>query len=204
MTITNSTFSGNEASCTGGVIAFFDGSVTLRATILAASTNGNCRFFIHAFDAGYNIPDDNSCLFSNTGSLNNTNPDLSGLASNGGPTQTIALLPGSPAIEAIPLAECIYYGVESVHKSPLDNFVRPTHLRPARLWPTSPRSDGVRYRSIRVGRDCAHPNANFNSDFDSEPYLNFDSDPYANSDPHADPDGHEHADSDTGAPRDHD
>src|SRR5262249_13543893 len=59
-------------------------------------------------DAGYNISDDNTCGFTATGSLNNTNPMLNpaGLSNNGGPTQTIALLSGSPAIDAIPVADC--------------------------------------------------------------------------------------------------
>jgi hypothetical protein len=38
--------------------------------------------------------------------VQNTNPKLGPLASNGGPTQTIALLKGSPAIDYIPLALC--------------------------------------------------------------------------------------------------
>jgi hypothetical protein len=60
-------------------------------------------------DQGYNISDDNSCAFSAVGSLNNTDPllDPAGLANNGGPTDTIALLSGSPAIDAIPLDSCI-------------------------------------------------------------------------------------------------
>jgi hypothetical protein len=40
--------------------------------------------------------------------LQNTNPllDPSGLQNNGGPTQTIALQQGSPAINHIPIARC--------------------------------------------------------------------------------------------------
>jgi hypothetical protein len=62
-------------------------------------------------DAGYNISDDSTCGFAKTGSANNgdgVNPLLSsaGLADNGGPTQTIALQSGSPAIDAIPVANC--------------------------------------------------------------------------------------------------
>ena len=134
-------------------------------------------------------------LFSNTGSLNNTNPDLSGLASNGGPTQTIALLPGSPAIEAIPLAVVHYTtGSNPCTNPPLDNFVRPTHLRPARLWPTQPQE---RRRAISEHTSRARlrpPQRQFQLRLSTPtPDLNFDSDPYANSDPHADPDGHEHA-----------
>ena len=43
------------------------------------------------------------CGFTGTGDLQNSNPKLGPLASNGGPTQTLALLKGSPAIDVIPL-----------------------------------------------------------------------------------------------------
>ena len=49
---------------------------------------------------GYNLSDDGSCNFHNSGDRNNTNPMLGPLQNNGGPTQTQALLPGSPAIDA--------------------------------------------------------------------------------------------------------
>jgi hypothetical protein len=90
--------------------------VTVKSTILAASSGGgNCFNFDPSngtiVDAGYNISDDNTCGFAKTGSANNgdgINPLLSpaGLANNGGPTKTIALQSGSPAIDAIPLAQC--------------------------------------------------------------------------------------------------
>ena len=53
-----------------------------------------------SFDAGHNLSSDNSYTFTSVGSLNNTDPKLGPLANNGGPTLTIALLPGSPAIDA--------------------------------------------------------------------------------------------------------
>jgi hypothetical protein len=75
---------------------------------LAGNTGGNC--YVPSYgaitDLGYNISDDNSCDFTATGSQNNTNPMLGAFGNNGGPTQTIALLSGSPAIDAIPLADC--------------------------------------------------------------------------------------------------
>lgn len=66
----------------------------------------NCAGTIN--DAGYNISDDSSCGFSATGSLNNTDSmlDPAGLSNNGGPTETIALLASSPAVDAIPVADC--------------------------------------------------------------------------------------------------
>jgi hypothetical protein len=106
LAVTNSTFSGNVP----GAIFNYNPALavpSIKSTILkASSSGGNCAGTI--FDAGYNISDDTSCGFSATGSHNNTNPllDPAGLANNGGPTQTIALLPGSPALDTIPLAHC--------------------------------------------------------------------------------------------------
>ncbi len=51
-------------------------------------------------DLGHNLSSDASCAFTNIGSMNNTHPMLGPLADNGGPTLTMALLPGSPAIDA--------------------------------------------------------------------------------------------------------
>jgi hypothetical protein len=51
-------------------------------------------------DAGHNLSSDASPGFIGTGSLTNTDPKLGPLANNGGPTLTMALLPGSPAIDA--------------------------------------------------------------------------------------------------------
>jgi hypothetical protein len=51
-------------------------------------------------DAGHNLSSDVSCAFTNLGSLNSTDPKLGLLADNGGSTWTIALVPGSPAIDA--------------------------------------------------------------------------------------------------------
>jgi hypothetical protein len=108
LTVINSTFSGNGAEDgVGGVIVSTEGSASFKSTILAASTSGgNCSGTIT--DLGYNISDDDSCGFTATGSQNNTDPllDSAGLANNGGPTQTVALLSGSPAIDAILLASC--------------------------------------------------------------------------------------------------
>jgi len=51
-----------------------------------------------AVDLGHNLRSDWG--FTNATSLNNTDPKLGDLANNGGPTLTMALLPGSPAIDA--------------------------------------------------------------------------------------------------------
>jgi hypothetical protein len=76
---------------------------------MADSSPSNCAGTIA--DDGYNISDDTTCGFAKTGSANNgddVDPLLSseGLVNNGGPTETLALTQGSPAIDAIPLADC--------------------------------------------------------------------------------------------------
>jgi len=68
-------------------------------TLLATNTpGGNCLGTI--VDDGSNLSSDGTCAFTNVGSLNNIDPKLGPLADNGGTTLTMALLAGSPAIDA--------------------------------------------------------------------------------------------------------
>ncbi len=104
--VTNSTFSGNEADSAGGGIWQQSGAtLDIGATILADSTAGSdCGTNGTITDLGYNLDDDGSCHFTGqAGDLSDTDPmlDPNGLQSNGGPTQTIALEAGSPAIDAV-------------------------------------------------------------------------------------------------------
>lgn len=96
VTINNSTLSGNTATASGGGIY---GNATVQNIIVANSPfGGNCSGTITS--NGYNLSGDNSCSFDGPGDLNNTDPKLGPLQNNGGPTQTMALLSGSPAIDA--------------------------------------------------------------------------------------------------------
>jgi hypothetical protein len=99
MTLKNSTLAGNTTS-SGVNIYVASGTVTLTNTILdQPSPVANCSGTI--IDGGHNIDLGNTCGFSAAnGSLVNTDPLLGPLADNGGPTQTMALLTGSPAINA--------------------------------------------------------------------------------------------------------
>jgi hypothetical protein len=91
-TLTNDTFSGNTAhggqggnsssSYGGGIYA--SGTLSLNNSIVAA--NGSGGDVSGVFTGGYN--------------LIGGDPKLGPLQNNGGPTQTMALLPGSPAINA--------------------------------------------------------------------------------------------------------
>ena len=65
---------------------------------LLTGAGGNCAGFV--LDISHNLSSDATCALTNVGSMNNTDPKLGPLADNGGPTFTMALLPGSPAIDA--------------------------------------------------------------------------------------------------------
>jgi len=114
LTVSNSTLSGNSAAASdGGGIFQIGGALTLKSTLLAnESSGGNCAVSGTATSDGYNLTDDSSCSFL-TASTDQSDVTagtyLGPLANNGGPTQTIALLPGTPgstAIDAIPVNEC--------------------------------------------------------------------------------------------------
>ena len=107
VSISNSTFSGNSASFAGGGIGNL-GTVNIGESIVADNTGGDCFASSPLSDQGYNLESGMGCGFTGTGSLQNTDPKLdpSGLQNNGGPTQTIALLATSPAIDHIPAANC--------------------------------------------------------------------------------------------------
>ena len=134
LTVTASTFSGNSATPgPGGAIdvppvcgpfGLAPCPATLTNTIVANSTeSGDCVGTIT--DGGHNLDDDGSCGFSAAnGSFSNTNPMLApaGLADNGGPTPTIALQVGSPAINAGDQAICA--------AAPLNNLDQRGYVRP--------------------------------------------------------------------------
>jgi hypothetical protein len=83
----------------GGAIYSTNGTIWLGNTIVANSVSGG-NAFGPLLDGGHNLSSDNTCAFTNSGSLNNTDPKLGPLADNGGLTLTLALLAGSPAIDA--------------------------------------------------------------------------------------------------------
>lgn len=102
-----STIAYNQATFGAGV--YNDGSGTssmaLQATVLAKNTGGNCDGVITS--AGYNLADDTNCgAFTQTGDRTSTALPLGALANNGGNTATHLLLPGNPALDAVPVAVC--------------------------------------------------------------------------------------------------
>ena len=115
LTHTNSTVAGNTAGCCHGGGIGNSGTLTMKNTILANSlSSGNCYsgsggVFV---SQGHNLSDDASCAgwLTNIGDESGTPAgiDPGGLKNNGGPTQTIALLPSSVAVDAVPLGPANY------------------------------------------------------------------------------------------------
>ena len=95
VTLRNTTISGNVA---GSGYVVLCATATLENSIIGNNSGGNCGGSVTS--NGYNLSSDGTCNFHNTGDLNNTDPKLGPLQNNGGPTQTEALLDGSPAIDA--------------------------------------------------------------------------------------------------------
>jgi CSLREA domain-containing protein len=103
----SSTMSGNAPG--GAQVAFFQadgGLLDFRSSILANGPGRNCNVATGVTSSGYNLASDSSCGLNATGDQQNTNPQLGPLADNGGLTQTLLPLPGSPAIDTGSNAIC--------------------------------------------------------------------------------------------------
>ncbi|MET8894036.1 CSLREA domain-containing protein [Streptomyces albogriseolus] len=121
--ILNSTITRNSSSDGGGGIniapAYLDslpaplpdivdlplGRMTLRNSVVAGNTvdgaAADCeKAFATISSQGHNIDGDGTCRLSAAGDLPSRDPLVGPLANHGGPTDTVALLPGSPALDA--------------------------------------------------------------------------------------------------------
>ncbi|GGR01540.1 CSLREA domain-containing protein [Streptomyces pilosus] len=121
--ILNSTIIRNSSSDGGGGIniapAYLDslpapipdivnlplGRMTLRNSVVAGNTvdgaAADCeKAFATISSQGHNIDGDGSCRLSAAGDMPSRDPLVGPLANHGGPTDTVALLPGSPALDA--------------------------------------------------------------------------------------------------------
>lgn len=95
-------YTGSKGGSQGGNLYRGGGVFKISNSILSRGTNG-ANAFGGVTDGGYNLSSDSSAKFTATGSLNSTAANLdSGLAANDGTTYTLALLPDSPAVNAIP------------------------------------------------------------------------------------------------------
>ncbi|MBI4752726.1 MAG: hypothetical protein HY774_29910, partial [Acidobacteria bacterium] len=108
VTLLNCTITGNTSlggnPFGGGVSLGNGGTMNLRNSLIAGnSANQGIDIFGTIVSLGYNLignTANTTITGDTTGNILNVNPMLGGLASNGGPTQTHALLTGSPAIDA--------------------------------------------------------------------------------------------------------
>lgn len=116
LTLTNVTLAANAAGFNGGAIA--GDAVRLRNTVFAANTGGNpwaiqqhCTSALTDEGGNFQHPPRNpSPWYWNetncSAAVTLADPQLAALADNGGPGATLALLPGSPALDAGVAAPC--------------------------------------------------------------------------------------------------
>lgn len=94
----------NFAGGAGLVSAGDASNVTVHDTIIANGANNaahNCATFESKIvSLGHNLEDRNDCGFTLAGDLTKTDPQLGALHDNGGPTQTMALVAGTAAVDA--------------------------------------------------------------------------------------------------------
>ncbi len=109
LSIASSTISDNQVSDGsnsasnegGGIYNHNNSTVELKNSILSNNTSPNCQDDTAGFvSGGYNIVSDSGCFTAARGDQMSTDPLLGSLADNGGPTKTMALQVGSPAIDA--------------------------------------------------------------------------------------------------------
>lgn len=102
--ITQSTFAGNISPYSSNILNYSGYSLAISMSLVVDGSGGpNCGGGAPITDGGYNIDSGASCGFSASNhSLSGVEPNLGALAANGGPTETMALPPGSPALDLIP------------------------------------------------------------------------------------------------------
>jgi hypothetical protein len=100
LTVNNSTLSGNTGTWnSGGLLTWVN--ATLHNTLIAGNQGGDVGGRVVNGTSDYNLIGDGSGGLSTANhNLLGVNPLLAPLGNYGGPTQTMALLPGSPAIDA--------------------------------------------------------------------------------------------------------
>lgn len=103
----NTSLAGNSTNGQGGNIyigANTSNHLTLKNTLVAAGSPNNCDAPVAS--QGYNLESANSCGLAAAGDRINTAPQIGPLQDNGGPTRTLGLLTGSPAIDTAQNSGC--------------------------------------------------------------------------------------------------
>ncbi len=102
ISVTHSSIISNTSLAVDGALYGLNQGTTLALaySIVAYSDSGDCGGSLNnIIDNGYNIVSDATCVFTATGSVNNTDPLLGALQDNGGGTWSHTLLNGSPALD---------------------------------------------------------------------------------------------------------
>ncbi len=114
LTLLNSTIAGNSATSTHGAgFLVYGGTDVVKNTIFAGSTGGasDCDSGLLSWAGNVNnIVQTNDGIQPCNVEFSGVDPVLGPLASNGGPTQTMALLAGSPAIDTGDASTCASAG----------------------------------------------------------------------------------------------
>jgi hypothetical protein len=116
VTLNHATIAGNSAlwspdgentlaSRRGSGVFSTNGTVLLQNSIVAYG-NGGSNCFGNIVDGGYNLSSDSSCNFSAAGSVNAVDPLLGPFVNYGGYAPSMALLEGSPALNAALGPDC--------------------------------------------------------------------------------------------------
>ena len=152
LTIANSTFSGNNAGGFGGGI-YNQGTLNMMNTILANSSGSE-----DCYNNSSNVIATNTNNLIETNGISGSNmcgtptvtsdPMLGALANNGGPTQTFALLPGSPAVDAGDKATC--------NASPVSNLDQRGFSRDGTSCDIGSYERSFRYVDTAIGSDTTN------------------------------------------------
>ena len=88
----------------GGGLSKLRSRLTITSSIVASNPDGgDCYFSLGSINShGYNVDSDGNCQLTAPTDHPGVDLLLGPLQDNGGPTLTHALLPGSPAVDAIP------------------------------------------------------------------------------------------------------
>ncbi len=106
LSLINNTFTANQGSTFSGAVRISADDLTLSNNIIAGNAGRGCSLFGASIVTDHNLDSDGSCGFTGPGDLSGVAAVLGPLANHGGPTDTHALLVGSPAIDAGGNATC--------------------------------------------------------------------------------------------------
>jgi predicted outer membrane repeat protein len=112
--VRHATFTDNYGWGAGGALRTLgDGKIRVKGSVVTLNGGGNCRSdpVGGIISDGYNVENFDFCPFTRPTDRSNVGVHAvqldALLRDNGGPNNTHALLPGSPAIDLVPAAECL-------------------------------------------------------------------------------------------------